>query len=163
MPVAAGLPYEGESLEGPCNADILATRPDASASNAGWATWLLFCGAITMLGPFRWGVGWLSGLTWLPLRRLRRYKQQSRIRPIHKAAPKTDPTTMPAICPPDKELEVPAAAVVVLDADGEAEEVEEGNNGGTENIDGMVTPSHRLVTCEATQQESVAFGELSAQ
>ena len=58
---------------------------------------------------------------------------------------------------------MPVAAAVVLDADGKAEEVEEGNNGGTENIGGIVTPSHRLVTFEATQQESVEFGELSAQ
>lgn len=116
-----------------------------------------------MLGPFRWGVGWLSGLAWLPLRRLRRNKQHNRSKPINKTAPRTEPTTIPAICPPDNELEVPAAGAVVLDADGEAEEVAEGNNGGTENIGGMVTPSHRLVTFEATQQESVAFGELSAQ
>ena len=117
-----------------------------------------------MTGPFRWGDGWLSGLAWLPLRRRRRNKQHSKSKPINKTAPRTAPTTIPAICPPDKELEVLAvAAAVVLDADGEAEEVEDGNKGGTENIGGMVTPSHRLVTFEATQQESVAFGELSAQ
>lgn len=97
------------------------------------------------------------------LRRLRRNKQHSRSKPINTAAPRTEPTTIPAIWPPDKELDVPVAAAVVLDADGEAEDVEEGNNGGTENIGGMVTPSHRPVTFEATQQESVAFGELSAQ
>lgn len=74
-----------------------------------------------------------------------------------------EPTTIPAICPPDKEPEEPVAAPAVLDADGEAEEVEDGNNGGTENIGGTVTLSHRAVTSEATQQESVAFGELVAQ
>lgn len=89
--------------------------------------------------------------------------QHSRSNPINKVAPMTEPTTIPAIFPPDKEPEVPVAAAVVLDADGEAEEVEEGNNGGTENMGGMVTPSHRLVTFDATQQESVAFGELAPQ
>ena len=73
-----------------------------------------------------------------------------------------EPTTIPAICPPDKEPEEPVAAPAVLVAADEAE-VEDGNNGGTENIGGTVTLSHRAVTSEATQQESVAFGELAAQ
>lgn len=51
----------------------------------------------------------------------------------------------------------------VLLADGEPLDVDEGNNGGTEKIDGRVTPVHRLVTLEVTQHESVAFGELDAQ
>jgi hypothetical protein len=50
-----------------------------------------------------------------------------------------------------------------LDADGDTLVVEDGNNGGTEKIGGKVTPSHRVLTCEATQQESVEFGELDAQ
>jgi hypothetical protein len=113
-----------------------------------------------MLGPFLCGVGWLNGLAWLPRRRLRRYMQHSKSKPINTANPMMEPTTIPAICPPFKPPEVPVTAP---DAVGKAVEVEDGNNGGTENIGGKVTPSHRVVTSDATQQESVAFGELDAQ
>ena len=51
----------------------------------------------------------------------------------------------------------------MLVADGEVLEVDDGNSGGTEKIEGRVTPSHRLVTFDVTQHESVAFGELDAQ
>lgn len=89
-----------------------------------------------MFGPFLCGVGWLNGLAWLPRRRLRRYMQQNRSKPISTANPMMEPTTIPAIFPPDKPPEAPVAA----DAVGEAVEVEDGNNGGTENIGGKVTP-----------------------
>ncbi len=75
----------------------------------------------------------------------------------------TEPITIPAICPRDKPPEEPVAASAVLDAEGTAEEVDDGNNGGTENIGGTVTPSHRVLTSEVTQHESVALGELAAQ
>ena len=48
-------------------------------------------------------------------------------------------------------------------AEGDALDVDEGNSGGTEKIEGKVTSSHRLVTFEVTQHESVEFGELDAQ
>lgn len=41
--------------------------------------------------------------------------------------------------------------------------VDDGNSGGMEEVDGKRTPVHRLVTFDAAQQESVAFGELEAQ
>jgi len=41
--------------------------------------------------------------------------------------------------------------------------VDEGNKGGMEDVIGRVTPEHRWVTLDATQQESVALGELDAQ
>lgn len=90
--------------------------------------------------------------------------QHSKSRPNNKAAPRTEPITIPAIWPRDKVLEETAAAPAVLDADGDGTaEVEDGNNGGTENIGGIVTSSHRAMTFEATQQESVALGELAPQ
>jgi len=54
---------------------------------------------------------------------------------------------------------------VVLVAEGApgVEDVELLNSGGMEEKVGKVTPSHRLVTLELMQQESVAFGELDAQ
>ena len=41
--------------------------------------------------------------------------------------------------------------------------VDEGNNGGIEDVDGRVTPVHRRETLDAAQHESVALGELDAQ
>ena len=80
-------------------------------------------------------------------------------------APKTDPTAIPAIAPPDKPWwaeDLPAAAAEEPVAD-EVLLVEEGKRGGIEEVIGRVTPEHRVVTFEPTQQESVAFGELAAQ
>lgn len=51
----------------------------------------------------------------------------------------------------------------MLVAEGEALDVDEGNNGGTEKIDGNVTLVHLFVTFDVTQHESVEFGELDAQ
>lgn len=52
---------------------------------------------------------------------------------------------------------------MVLVAEGEMLDVDVGNNGGTENIDGNVTSAHLLVTFDVTQHESVEFGELDEQ
>lgn len=80
-------------------------------------------------------------------------------------APTTEPTTMPAICPPDKpsplDESCPAAAGDPV-ADGVLP-VEDGKRGGIEDEGGKVTPVQRFVTSDPTQQESVAFGELAAQ
>ena len=69
---------------------------------------------------------------------------------------------MPAIAPPDRPL-CWAAAAALLVAVGVLLEVEEGNSGGRDAVDGNVTPGHLLVTLDPTQQESVALGELVAQ
>ena len=53
--------------------------------------------------------------------------------------------------------------MAVLEADEVLLDVEDGKRGGTEKIEGKITFVHRFVTFEATQQESVAFGELNAQ
>lgn len=83
--------------------------------------------------------------------------------PISKAAPKMEPTTIPAIFPPERPWCFDrGAAPEVLFAE-ELLDVGDGNSRGTGKIDGNVTCWHRLVTFEVTQQESVAFGELNAQ
>jgi hypothetical protein len=75
-----------------------------------------------------------------------------------------DPMTIPAIAPPDNLLPlVPAAAAALLVAEGTPVEVDEGKSGGIEVEVGNLTPTHRLLTSEPMQQESVAFGELAAQ
>lgn len=51
----------------------------------------------------------------------------------------------------------------MLEAEEILLDVEDGNRGGIEKIEGRVTPTHREVTLDATQQESVAFSELDAQ
>ena len=88
-------------------------------------------------------------------------------RPINRAAPITDPTTIPAICLPLRPLldELPPAPApaAVFEAGGLLEDVELGNNGGIDENVGNCTPTHRLVTFDPIQQESVAFGELDAQ
>ena len=48
-------------------------------------------------------------------------------------------------------------------AEGLAEVVDDGNNGGIVDDVGNVTPEQRLVTLEPAQHESVAFGELVPQ
>lgn len=58
----------------------------------------------------------------------------------------------------------PVAAAEVLVADDGPPLVADGKKrGGMDGVLGSVTPSQRFVTFEATQQESVAFGELAAQ
>ena len=77
--------------------------------------------------------------------------------------------TMPAIWPPERPdpllalVAPPAAFVAVAVVEAEVEEVEEGNSGGIETVDGSGMPVHRLLTLASTQQESVAFGELVEQ
>lgn len=81
------------------------------------------------------------------------------------SAPKTDPTTIPAICPPDRPWWAGGGFAAAVDepvADG-APLVADGKRGGMEEVVGRVTPEQRLVALEPTQQESVAFGELAAQ
>ena len=88
--------------------------------------------------------------------------QQNSSRPSNKAAPSTDPMTIPAICPPVRPWCSP------LSDAGRAEEllppVDDGNKSGKEDVlDGNTTPVHLSVTLELEQQGSVAFGELDAQ
>ena len=95
--------------------------------------------------------------------RLRRKKiQHVASKAIRRMPPITEPTTIPAIWPRDRPLSA-AAVVLVAEAVPPAEDVEVGNRGGMEENVGRVTPSHRFVTLELMQQESVAFGELDAQ
>ena len=86
---------------------------------------------------------------------------------MSKAAPSTDPMTIPAILPPDRLCRIVEAVAVALAAllvaDGPEVDVADVNNGGIGKIDGNVTPVQRLVTFEPTQHESVALGELVAQ
>lgn len=104
----------------------------------------------------RLGAGWFKILPcWLP-RRLRAMIQHSTIRPMISASPITEPITIPAIAPPDSPFEAGAGV-----ADGVL--VPEGNRGGIDEIVGNTIPAHRPVTFEATQQESVALGELAPQ
>ncbi len=98
-------------------------------------------------------------LAWLPLRRLRRHMQQNRSKAIKRSAPKSEPTTIPAIRPPER----PELWDAPLDGDAVLLEVDDGKKGGKEVVDGNVTPGHRLVTFAPTQHESVALGELVAQ
>jgi len=82
------------------------------------------------------------------------------IRPRIKAAPRTDPTTMPAIWPPDRPfLEVAADLGVAV-----GEPVDVGSeSGGMDVVLGRRTFTHRCSTFEFTQHESVEFAELVAQ
>lgn len=80
-------------------------------------------------------------------------------------APNTEPTTIPASCPPDKPLSADGVFAATTDdpvGDG-VPLVADGKRGGMEAMGGRVTPTQRFVTSEPTQQESVAFGELAAQ
>lgn len=89
--------------------------------------------------------------------RLLRCMQQKIKAARSNAAPTTEPTTMPAIAPPERWWpELPAAAPAV--AVGRGEDV--GKTGGIDDVSGSRTPSQRFSTSAATQQESVAFAEL---
>jgi hypothetical protein len=77
------------------------------------------------------------------------------------AAPTSEPTTIPAIAPPerpDPDLAPPAPEVEVGAAD-----VLDGNNGGIDVVVGRWMPWQRCSTLALTQHESVALGELEAQ
>lgn len=79
-----------------------------------------------------------------------------------RAAPTSDPTTIPAMAPPespDPDRAPPAAGLPVPDGAGE----DVGNTGGMETVVGRSTPMQRLSTFELTQHELVEFTELSAQ
>ena len=80
-------------------------------------------------------------------------------------APNTEPIAIAAIWPPERPwcTFVPCLAAGAPVADEVPFPVDDGNSGGIEEVDGKVTPVHRLVTFDAAQQESVAFGELEAQ
>ena len=92
--------------------------------------------------------------------------QQSKTRPANKAAPTTEPITIPAIAPFDRPeslwLFLPAAPLLA-DADGVPPDVDDGKRGGIEVKVGNVTPGHLLFTFAPSQQVSVALGELVAQ
>ena len=88
------------------------------------------------------------------------------------APPMTEPTTIPAIWPPDKPLwfvvglvPLPAPAPAVLEVGAPVlEDVDEGKSDGIVDVEiGSVTPEQRVVTFDPRQHESVAFGELVAQ
>lgn len=99
---------------------------------------------------------------WLPLR-LRNLMQQNRSNPSRRAAPRIEPMTIPAICPPDRPWCGPFVSAAPI-AEELLPSVGVGNKGGIEDVSvGRTTPVQRLVTLEAAQQESVALGELVAQ
>lgn len=71
--------------------------------------------------------------------------------------------TMPAICPPDRPWCGSFVSATPI-AEELLPSVGVGNRGGIVDVSvGKTTPVQRLVTLEAAQQESVAFGELDAQ
>ena len=74
------------------------------------------------------------------------------------AAPRRDPTTIPAIEPPESPADVPIGA-----AEAVLEEVLEGNSGAIDVVVGRCTSAHRDSTPALTQHESVALGELEPQ
>lgn len=83
-------------------------------------------------------------------------------------APRIDPTTIPAIWPPDKPGTWPALVVAPdeVELDGVAEEVLVLVKSGCSDevaVIARTTPEHRISVLEKTQHESVAFGELAAQ
>jgi hypothetical protein len=82
------------------------------------------------------------------------------------AAPRRDPTTMPAIAPPESLDPDPDPDPLVAPADvpvGAAEAVLEGNKGAIEVVVGRCTSTHRDSTLALTQHESVELGELEPQ
>ncbi len=93
-----------------------------------------------MVGPdFRGGVGWLKTLVCRSLRRLRKHIQHSNIRPSNRVAPITEPTTIPAMAPPERPEPLLALAAAPV-AEGVVLAVVDGNNGGMEERVGRVTP-----------------------
>jgi len=109
-------------------------------------------------------VGWLKTLLLRSLLRRRRMTQQPIKAAIKKKAPRSDPTTIPAIWPPLRPWLSDATGMVPLPvAVGLPEEVEEGNSGGIEVVVGKWTFVHRDSARALAQHESVPFGELFAQ
>lgn len=81
------------------------------------------------------------------------------------AAPTSEPTTMPAMAPPespDPERPAPFAAPADVE-DGAPDDVLDGNTGGIETVVGRSTPTQRDSTLALTQHESVELTVLSAQ
>jgi hypothetical protein len=74
-----------------------------------------------------------------------------------------EPTTMPAIAPPDNPPLFPAAGAALAVELGAPEPVEFVNILPMAVVTGSLTPAQRVSVFENTQQESVEFGELAAQ
>ena len=88
--------------------------------------------------------------------------------PSSSSAPSTEPMTTPAIWPPVRPRRASAAAgmLVLPDDDVALEVCVTDTVTGCSDEDatiGRVTPLHRVVVLENTQQESVEFGEVSEQ
>ena len=90
-----------------------------------------------MVGPdLRGGVGWLKTLVWRSLGFMRKH---SNIRPSNRIAPITEPTTIPAMAPPERPEPLLALAAAPV-AEGVLLAVVDGNKGGMEDSVGKVTP-----------------------
>lgn len=92
--------------------------------------------------------------------------QHSKSKPANKAAPITEPITIPAIAPfdrPESSWVFPPATPLLAGDVGVLLDVEDGKRGGMEVKVGSVTPGHLLFTFAPSQQVSVALGELDAQ
>jgi hypothetical protein len=81
-----------------------------------------------------------------------------------RAAPTMDPTTIPAMAPPESPepeppCPVPAPAVEL----GDADDVLDGNTGGIDTVVGRSTPTQRDSTLALTQHESVELTVASEQ
>jgi hypothetical protein len=78
---------------------------------------------------------------------LRRFKQQKIKRAIRNPAPSTDPTTMPAMAPPDNPLFAPGSidGLVVVEAVADGNDVVKVRVGVME---GKMTPAHRFLMSE---------------
>lgn len=95
---------------------------------------------------------------WLSLRFLI-WMQQKMTAPRIRAAPTSDPITMPAMAPPESPDPDPALPL----PDGVGDEVPVGKTGGIETVVGSLRPEHRASTLALTQQESVELTVLSPQ
>ena len=90
--------------------------------------------------------------------------QQKMTPAMMRAAPMSDPITIPAMAPPDSPLSVffppvPAPAVEL----GAADAVLEGKSGGIDMVVGRMTPTQRVSTLALTQHVSVELAVLPAQ
>lgn len=90
--------------------------------------------------------------------RLRIWMQQKITAARMSAAPMIDPTTMPAIAPPERPAR-PLAGEEEGDDDGDSV----GNTGGMETVVGRSTSVQRVSAFALTQQESVSFNVLPLQ
>lgn len=100
---------------------------------------------------------------WLFLR-FRSSIQHPTIKTSINSAPRIEPTTIPAIAPPDRPL-LPCTAVgeLVEEEDELVEVVPLGKRVPTGFVIGSLTPVHRVSVLEYRQQESVELGEEAAQ